>query len=107
MDITGLSYVVEEMELIFPFPFPFTLKMDSDAARIFCLGTAQKIKLKHIDCRQEWVKTLRNKDTMTPVHNIMDTVKPDAETVTKVLARGPSKMVRNRIMMEHNVYHDE
>ena len=50
-------------------PFPFALEMDNDAARIFCLGTAHKIKLKHvhIDCHQEWVRALRNRDTMTPV----------------------------------------
>ena len=68
MTIMGLSYAVEEMGMIFL--FPFTLEMDNDAARIFCLGTAHKTKLKHIDCCQEWVKTLRNRDIMTPVHDI-------------------------------------
>ena len=50
-DVMGLSYVVEEMGMIFP--FPFTLEMDNDTARMFCLGTAHKIKLRHIDCRHE------------------------------------------------------
>ena len=102
MIIMGLSYVVEEMGMIFP--FPFTLEMDNDAARIFCPGTAHKTKLKHINCRQEWVKTLRNRDIMTPVH---DTEKNNASIFTKILARGPFEMVRNRIMVEHNVHHDD
>ena len=47
MTIMGLSYVVEEIGM--SFPFPFTLEMNNDAARIFCLGSAHKTKLKHID----------------------------------------------------------
>ena len=66
MTIMGLSYVAEGMGMIFP--FPFTLEIDSDAARIFGLGSAHKTKLKHIDCRQERVRTLRNRDIMTHGH---------------------------------------
>ena len=86
MDIMGLSYVVEEMGM--NFPFPFTLEMDNDAARIFCLGTAHKTKLKQIDCRQEWARTLSNcyRDLVTPVH--VDTEKNNANIFTKIL-RGP------------------
>ena len=105
MTIMGLSYVVEDMGMIFP--FPFTLEMDNDAARIFCLGSAHKTKLKHIaiDCRQEWVRTLRNRDIMTPMH--VDTDLNDADLNTKILSRGPFEKVRNRVMVEHNVHHDE
>ena len=69
MGIMGLSYVVEEMGITFP--IPFTLEIDNDAARICCLGSAHKAKLKHIDCRQEWVRNLRNRASaiMTPVHH--------------------------------------
>ena len=49
------------------FPFPFKLEMDNRAARIFCQGSALKTKLKHIDCRQELVKTLRDKSIVDPV----------------------------------------
>ena len=89
------------------FPFPFTLEMDNDAARIFCLGSAHKTKLKHngIDCRQEWVRTLRSRDIMTPVH--VDSELDDADLFTKILARGPFEKARNRVMVEHNVHHDE
>jgi hypothetical protein len=103
LDIMAVSYVVEEMGMTFP--IPFTLEMDNDAARIFCLGSAHKTKLKHIDCRQEWVKCLRDRKIMTPVH--VDSKDNDADLFTKILSREPFEMVRNRIMVEHNVHHDE
>ena len=89
------------------FPFPFTLEMDNDAARIFCLGSAHKTKLKHIDCRQEWVKKLRDRGIMTPVHADSEDSDADLFTKLKPLSREPFGMVRNRIMVEHNVHHDE
>ena len=64
-NILGLSYVIEEMGI--EFSLPFKLEMDNPAARIFCLGSALKTKLKHIDCRQEWVQTLRDREIMDPV----------------------------------------
>ena len=66
LDIMALSYVVEEMGM--DFPYPFVLEMDNDAAKVFAQASAQRTKLKHIDCRQEWVKTLRDRDICTPVH---------------------------------------
>jgi hypothetical protein len=59
-----LSYVAEEMGL--DFPLPFELQMDNAAAMAFADNSAFKTKLKHIDCRQEWVKTLRNKNIIVP-----------------------------------------
>ena len=105
LDVMGLSYVVEEMGMTFP--FPFTLETDNDAARIFCLGSAHKTKPKHIDCRQEWVRMLRDRDIMTPVHDIVDSKDNDADPFTKILSREPFEIVRSRIMVEHNVHHDE
>ena len=60
MTIMGLSYVVQEVGMIFP--FPFVLEMDNDAARIFCIGTAHKTH-----------PAPRNRDIMAPVHDIVDT----------------------------------
>ena len=65
-DIMGIKYMVEEMGM--DFPTPFILEMDNEAARIFCSGNAQKTKLKHIDCRQHWVRILRDKGIMKPAH---------------------------------------
>ena len=47
---------------------PFILEVDNQAAIIFTKGNAQKAKLKHIDCRQEWVKTIRDKGILYATH---------------------------------------
>ena len=63
------------------------------------------MKLKHTNCRQEWITKLRNMHIITPVH--VHSEKNDANICTKILARGPVEMVRNRIMVEYKVHHDE
>ena len=37
----------------------------------------------------------------------VDTDLNDSDINTKILSRGPFEKVRNRIMVEHNVHHDE
>ena len=66
LDIMAILYMVEEMGMTFP--IPFALEMDNSAARIFCLGSVHKTKLKHINCCQEWVRCLWDRKIMTPVH---------------------------------------
>ena len=84
LDILGYSYVVEELGL--KIEKPFNLEIDNDAAKIWSRGTGGRTKLKHIDCRQEWVKTLRDKNIVNPVH--IDTDLNRADIFTKIL---PSK----------------
>ena len=81
LDILGYSYVVEELGL--PFEKPFYLEIDNDAARIWIRGSGGRTKLKHIDCRQEWVLTLRDKKLLVPVH--IDTALNRADLFTKIL----------------------
>ena len=38
---------------------------------------------------------------------IVDSKDNDADLFTKILSREPFEMVHNRIMVEHNVHHDE
>ena len=61
-----------------------TLEMDNNAARIFCLGTAHKTKLNHIDCCQEWVRALHNRNIMALVHVGTLSKKNDAHSFTKI-----------------------
>ena len=81
LDILGYSYVVEELGL--PFEKPFYLEIDNEAARIWIRGSGGRTKLKHIDCRQEWVLTLRDKKLLVPVH--IDTALNRADLFTKIL----------------------
>ena len=66
MHILGLSYVVEEMGL--EMPKPFNIEVDNAAAILFTEGAAKKTRMKHIDCRQEWVRTLRDKNVAKLTH---------------------------------------
>jgi hypothetical protein len=96
-DILATKYVVEEMGM--EFPQPFTLEMDNDAARIFANASAQKTKLKHIDCRQEWVRTLRNKDICNPIH--IPTKDNLSDIFTKILSGPEFERLRALCMREH------
>ena len=82
-DTMALSYIVEEMGM--EFPLPFDLQMDNEAARIFCMDSAAKTRLKHIDCRQEFVRLLRNKDILRAVH--VPSKENLADLMTKILPR--------------------
>ena len=62
-----LSYIADEMHNI-EFPKPIVLEMDNTTAECFANNTAFRSKLKHIDTRQHWVKTLRDKNIVIPRH---------------------------------------
>ena len=95
LDILAFSYTAEEQGMD-DFPMPFTLQMDNTAAKIFCEGSAQKTKLKHIDCRQEWVQTLRNRSIMIPEY--VPTEDNIADIMTKILGPKVFIVLRDRVM---------
>jgi hypothetical protein len=96
-DFMHLGYVAGEMNI--DFPRPFKLEVDNQAAEIFINDTAFKSKLKHIDCRQEWVKVLRDKSIMTPAHiNTKDNL---ADLFTKILDKETFIKLRDTIMYPH------
>ena len=90
------SYCCEESGI--PFPKPFKLQMDNTTAEAFANNSCFKAKLKHIDARQEWVKMLRNKDILIPVH--VDTKANIADLFTKILDGNTFKHLRSMIMVE-------
>ena len=94
MDIMGVAYPVEELGM--EFPFPFTLEVDNETARIFANASAHRSKLKHIDCRQEWVKILRDKSVCTPVH--VPTKDNLADLFTKILPAGDFIRLRDQLL---------
>ena len=94
LDIMGIKYVAEEMG--FEFPTPFVLEMDNNAARTFCHGSALKTKLKHIDCRQEWVKTLRDRNIMLPAY--VPSEENLADLFTKILPPALFERLRDQLM---------
>jgi len=97
LDIVAMSHVVDEMGI--EFPEPFVLEMDNEAARIFCMGSAQKTKLKHIDCRQEWVHMLRDRSLMIPRH--VPSADNLADILTKILGPQVFQALRAMCMTAH------
>ena len=96
-DILSLSYVVEEMGL--DFPYPFVLELGNMAAKIFADGSAQRSKLKHIDARQEWVRTLRNRRVCIPKH--IPTAENAAGMLTKILPWKIVLTLRNMVLFPY------
>ena len=102
-DFLHLGYVADEMAL--DYPQPFKLEVDNQAAEVFINDTAFKSKLKHIDCRQEWVKTLRDKSIMVPAH--IDTNENLADLFTKILDKHTFTRLRDTIMHPHPAIQQE
>ena len=91
-----LSYTADEMGI--PFPKPFTMQVDNKAAIAFSDNSAFKSKLKHIDVRQEWVQTLRNKSIVTTKYvRSEDNL---ADLFTKILTTDIFEKLRNRMMFK-------
>ena len=92
-----LSYIADEMGL--QFPSPIILQMDNSTAEAFANNTAVKSKLKHIDARQEWVRLLRDKEILKPVH--VDTKLNVADIFTKILSAPDFMRLRDMMMIQH------
>ena len=80
------------------FPKPIELQMDNSTAEVFVNDTAYKTKLKHIDVRQKWVQTLRDKSILRPVH--VDTKDNSADLFTKILGKQDFIRLRDMIMKQ-------
>lgn len=93
-DFLHLGYVIEELGL--EFPKPFTLLIDNAAAEAFARNSAQRSKLKHIDCRQEWVQMLRDKNIVSPQH--VSSELNIADLFTKILPADRFISLRDMIM---------
>jgi hypothetical protein len=93
-DIQYLSYLADESGI--DFPEPAVLQMDNTAAEAFSKNSCFKSKLKHIDVRQEWVKTLRDKSLLTPTH--VKSADNLADLFTKILPPATFIRLRDHIM---------
>ena len=94
VEFLHLSYILDEMGM--EVPKPIILEMDNSAAEVFCNNTALKTRLKHIDVRQEWVRMLRNKWIVKPLHiGSKDNL---ADFFTKILPSYDFQRLRDRMM---------
>ena len=99
-EILDMSYLIEEQGR--KFPFPFELMMDNTTAEAFCNQTVKRSKLKHIDCRQEWVKCIRDKNIMIAKH--VDTKENLADLFTKILDSKTFILLRDQMMIPFSVH---
>jgi len=95
-NILALSHSTDELGI--PFPRPIELQMDNSTAEVFVNDTAYKTNLKHIDVRQKWVQTLRDKSILRPVH--VDTKDNVADLFTKILGKQDFIRLRDMVMKQ-------
>jgi hypothetical protein len=94
-NILHSSYIADEIGIAFP--QPALLQMDNTAAMAFTANSCFKTKLKHIDVRQGWVRTLRDKRILIPQQ--VPTKDNLADLFTKILPRNDFIRLRDRIMV--------
>jgi hypothetical protein len=81
-----LGYVISELGLQ-DYPRPFQLYIDNNAAIIFMENTGGVSRLKHIDCRLNWVLQMRDRKIVLPCS--VASAENLADIGTKILA-GPT-----------------
>ena len=79
-----------------PIPKPMTLQIDNTACIAFVNNSSFKTTLKHIDCRQEWVRALRDKQQIIP--QWVQTADNLADLFTKILPAPTFIRLRDLIM---------
>ena len=97
-----ISYIAEEAGI--DILLPIILQIDNAACEAFINHTAFRTKLKHIDCRQEWVRMIRDKSILKPVH--VESALNLADLFTKILDRATFERLRDRMMVRRHLQHD-
>ena len=95
MEFMSISYINDEMHLE-DFPKPMVINMDSTVAESFMKNSCLKTKMKHIDVRQTWVRTIRDASIAVPRH-----IKSEdnlADIFTKILLKIAFTRIRDKLM---------
>jgi hypothetical protein len=95
-EVLAYSYVVEEAGI--PVPRPVIIQVDNMAALAFSKQTSHsgRSKLRHIDCRLQWLKVLRDSNLIQCVH--VSTEHNVADLFTKALDTPTFTRHRDSIM---------
>ena len=93
--ILHLSYVVDELRLT-DWPRPVPLHCDASVALAFMANTGNRSRMRHIDVRQEWVKSLRDSDQIVGVK--IGTDFNLADIGTKLLLTGTFTSFRDQLL---------
>ena len=68
---------------------------------------SQQTKMKHIDCRQHWVRCLRDRRICTLAHDIVDTKENLADLFTKILDPATVEGLRDQVLKPYIVKTNE
>lgn len=98
-DAIYFSFIFEEMGR--QFMFPMQVKTDATTAKVFAMGTAMRSRLRHVDQRQWWVQTCRDKRLAEVSHEAGDILK--ADVMTKNFYNKPGLFERKRAEIQVNV----
>ena len=90
-----IGFVISELG-ISGFPKPFTLQVDNRAAIIFMEKSAGVSRLKHIDCRLNWVKQMR--DQQVVLASYVSSSENLADLFTKILPGTVFRGLRDQIL---------
>jgi hypothetical protein len=99
-ELLYLSYVAEGAGV--PISMPMVLQMDNSACLAFANNSALKTTLKHIDCRQEWVRVLRDKAIVEP--RWVPTADNLADIFTKLLPTPTFLRLRDTLLTRKQIY---
>jgi len=91
-DAIYFSYIIEEMGM--SFPRPILMRTDAHTAQVFMMGTARRTQLRHVDQRQNWVRTARDARIVEGKHISGDLNKADIGT--KIYFRKAAEFTRRR-----------
>ena len=92
--VIGNSYQAEEIGIFME--LPFRLQIDNEAAIAFIYDRVSRSKLRHIDCRQQWVVSLRDQSIMLAIH--VPSKYNKADLGTKIHAYPTFTFLRSMIM---------
>ena len=95
-EILYLSYITEEMGM--KFELPITLLIDNSTCIAFSRNTVKRSKLRHIDCRMDWVKALRD-EKLVRLEKV-DTKENISDVFTKILDAAVFEKFRDRMLVE-------
>jgi hypothetical protein len=98
-DAIYFSFILEEMGQ--EFTFPMQIKTDATTAQVFAMGTAMRSRLRHVDQRQWWVQTCRDKRIAELSHEAGNLLKCDV--MTKNFYSKPGLFERKRAELQVNV----
>ena len=96
-EILYVSYICREAGIPYP-EGPIPLLIDNTTCIAFAKNSVSRSKLKHIDCAQQWVLTLRDSKLLKPTY--VHTDSQLADLGTKILSAPRFQLLRDQLLFQ-------